>query len=152
MTTDVSIRRVADELVVRNLVARLSHLADSGSDDDMTEYISIYTADGAWAPIVPASAESSASRARHGHDDILAGVQERRAAGLQGPGSNSKHFITTMTVAFETDDLAQTRCNFLVYNETNARPPVLYTVGEYRDSFVRTSEGWRLSRREIVPG
>jgi hypothetical protein len=149
MTSDVNIRRLTDELHIRNLVARLSHLADSGTDEEMNEYISIYTPDGAWAPIVPQAAETLE---RRGRDAVLAGVMERRGAGLQGPGSNSKHFVTTMTVAFESDDVAVSRCNFLVYNNTNERPPVLFSCGEYRDRFVRTSEGWSLARREIFPG
>jgi hypothetical protein len=147
--TDASIQRLIDELQIRNLVARLSHLADSGTDEEMDEYLLTYTPDGVWAPIVPGVADSSALE-RRGRDDILVGVNERRVAKLQGPGSHSKHFITTLLVTFESDDVALSRSNFLVFNETNVRPPVLFSAGEYRDRFVRGSDGWNLARREIV--
>jgi SnoaL-like domain len=146
---DASIRRLVDELQIRNLVARLSHLADSGTDEEMEAYLQIYTPDGVWAPVVPGTADSSALE-RRGRDDILAGVNERRAAKLQGPGSHSKHFITTVLVTFESDDVALSRSNFLVFNETDVRPPVVFSTGEYRDHFVRGPEGWNLARREIV--
>lgn len=145
---DSSIQRLIDELQIRNLVARLSHLADSGTDEEMEEYLSIYTPDGVWAPIVPGATDRALER--RGRDDILAGVNERRAAKLQGPGSHSKHFITTVLVTFDSDDVALSRSNFLVFNETNVRPPVLFSAGEYRDRFVRGPEGWNLVRREIV--
>jgi hypothetical protein len=145
---DSSIQRLIDELQIRNLVARLSHLADSGTDEEMEEYLSIYTPDGVWAPIVPGATNRALER--RGRDDILAGVNERRAAKLQGPGSHSKHFITTVLVTFESDDVTLSRSNFLVFNETNVRPPVLFSAGEYRDRFVRGPEGWNLARREIV--
>jgi hypothetical protein len=152
MTKQASIGRLADELEIRNLVARLSHLADTGTDEEMDEYISIYTPDGAWAPVVPGATENGPALERRGRDEVLAGVNERRAAKLQGPGSHSKHFVTTMLVAFESDQVAVSRSNFLVLNETNARPPVIYSAGEYRDRFVRSREGWKLARREIIAG
>jgi hypothetical protein len=152
MTLDVSISRLVDELEIRNLVARLSFLADTGTDEEMNDYISIYTPDGVWAPIIPGAGENSRTLERRGRDEVLAGVMERRAAKLQGPGSHSKHFVTTMLVAFESDEVALSRSNFLVFNEMNARPPVVYSGGEYRDRFVRRPEGWRLERREIIAG
>jgi SnoaL-like domain len=152
MTNDVSISRLVDELAIRNLVARLSFLPHTDTDEEMDDYISIYTPDGAWAPVVPGASEDSRTLERRGREEVLAGVKERRAAKLQGPGSHSKHFVTTILVAFESDEVAVCRSNFLVFNEINARPPVVYSGGEYRDRFVRRPEGWQLARREIIAG
>jgi 3-phenylpropionate/cinnamic acid dioxygenase small subunit len=152
-TDDRMLRRVVDELEIRNTVARLSHLADSAHDQDVDEYLDIYLEDGAWAPMLPPGATPSAqSLERRGRDQIRDGVLERRRAGLQGPGSHSKHFVTTTMVTFRSDDEAVSRSNFIVYNDTDVRPPTVYSVGEYRDYFARSSDGWRLARRELYPG
>jgi 3-phenylpropionate/cinnamic acid dioxygenase small subunit len=153
VTVDQTWRRVADELEIRNTVARLSHLADSGTDQDIDAYLDIYLEDGAWAPMLPPGATPSAqSLERRGRDQIRAGVLERRKGGLQGPGSHSKHFVTTTMITFQSDDEAVSRSNFIVYNDTDTRPPSVYSVGEYRDYFTRSGGGWKLSRRELYPG
>jgi 3-phenylpropionate/cinnamic acid dioxygenase small subunit len=150
---DRILRQAVDELEIRNTVARLSHLADSGSDQDIDEYLDVYLEDGAWAPMLPpGSAPSGQSLERRGRDQIRNGVLERRKAGLQGPGSHSKHFVTTTMVTFQSDDEVVSRSNFIVYNDTDVRPPTVYSVGEYRDYFTRSSDGWKLVRREIYPG
>jgi 3-phenylpropionate/cinnamic acid dioxygenase small subunit len=150
---DVDAGRVADELRIRNLVARLTHLADSGTEDQLEEYLSIFTEDALWVVMGGlAGGTSLAAQERRGRDEILEGVRERRAAGIQGPGTNTKHGITTMMVAFESDDKAIARCNWVYYVDTNTDAPRLAAMGEYRNTFVRTSQGWQLACRELIPG
>ena len=38
---------------------------------------------------------------RRGRDEIAMGIKERRAAGVQGPGSGTMHIVATSTVVFE---------------------------------------------------
>ncbi len=132
---------------IRNVIARIAQTADTGT---IEEYIANFTDDAAWEmpdnPIigVPGSV-------RKGHEEILVGVRERRGSGLQGPGSNTRHMLTTSAVTVESDDRATARSYFLFVGETATAPKIL-TVGQYDDVFVRGPAGWQLSHRVITMG
>jgi 3-phenylpropionate/cinnamic acid dioxygenase small subunit len=147
---DPVVQRVADELEIRNLVAELSQLADTASDDELDKYLALFTDDAIWA--VLADSKALQVQARQGHAEILAGVRERRAAGIQGPGTDTRHVVSTLVVTFETSDRALARCYWQYYTNTSSSAPVLALMGEYRNTLVRTPQGWRLARRELVPG
>jgi ketosteroid isomerase-like protein len=127
-------RRAADELEIRNVVARLALLADDG---DLNEYISLFTEDAHW--------EAGGFPPRRGHAEILEGARQRRAAGTQGPGTNTHHVVTNLTVRVE-GDTATASAYYLMMANTNATPTPRAT-GSYRDEFRRTPDGWKLSRR-----
>lgn len=135
------------ELEIRNVVARLAQLADSG---DLDEYLSLMTADVVWA--MPASPHVGvAASERRGHDEIAAGAKDRTAAGLQGPGSDTMHTITTMSIRVDGDDLATADSSFIFWMTTSTAPTPK-SIGRYHDSFRRTGDGWKLTRRTIAFG
>ena len=135
MTT---VQRVADELEVRNVVARLAQYADGG---DLDAYVELYTPDGLWdMPGAP----------RKGRDEIRAGAAARRASGEAGPGSNTRHVVTTTAVTVDGDD-AVADSVWLFYTSTSTAPS-LFNMGTYRDHLVRTPTGWQVAHREIVFG
>ncbi len=140
MSSD-SIRDVADELEIRNLLARLAQCADDA--EDLDEYVQLFTEDAVW--------EGSAVGRRKGHAEILEGARERRASGTSGPGANSRHVVTTAAVRLG-GDVASGRSVFQFYRQTHAQP-VLATMGVYEDAFRRTRDGWKLAHRRILgPG
>jgi 3-phenylpropionate/cinnamic acid dioxygenase small subunit len=147
---DPAVQRLADELEIRNLVAELSQLADSASDDELDRYLALFTEDATWATL--ADGPTLAAQERKGHQEILEGVRERRAAGIQGPGTDTRHVISTVVVSFETSDKAFARCYWQYFTNTSSSAPVLGLMGEYRNTFVRTPQGWKLARRELIPG
>lgn len=142
------VRRVADELEIRNVVARIAHLADTAAIDELDQYVSLFTEDALW--VVPAGGPVPAQQ-RQGHAEILEAARERRMAGAQGPGAQSRHLISTHAVTFSTNDEAQSHCYWQVARKTDGGDFVTSAVGGYRDTFVRTPQGWRLKRRELVP-
>ena len=93
MGLEERIQRLADELEVRNTIARLAHLADDG---DLDEYIQIFTPDAVWEG-------ASGFAARKGREDILSGARERRAGGTSGPGTHTRHVISTTAVRVDGD-------------------------------------------------
>ncbi len=128
----------SDELQVRNLIARIAQLADMGGLDD---YVQCFTRDACWEmPGAP----------RRGWDDIRAGGQQRRATGQSGPGSASRHVITTVAVSV-AGDVAEATSYWQFYIATDSAPQ-LQSMGHYDDEFVRTADGWRLDRRHITIG
>jgi uncharacterized protein (TIGR02246 family) len=138
MTTDLD--RLADELAVRNLIARIAHGADGG---EMDEYEQFFTEDCDWEfPLGP----------RHGRADIRAGAQGRRDDGLTGPGAYSRHVITTLAVDAPGDGTATALSTWIFYRQTSTTPTI-HNMGQYRDTLRREPDGkWRLARREIVIG
>jgi len=133
---------IADELEIRNLLARVAQLADSG---DIDEYMACYTRDAVWSmPANPANGLPASTK--EGHDDIRAGVVERRAGGVQGPGSNTRHVVTTSTVTVSGDTATGT--SYFMFMSGAA----IQSVGQYDDRFVRGEDGWMVAHRTIVIG
>jgi uncharacterized protein (TIGR02246 family) len=138
MSDDAVSRRVADELEIRTVVARLAQYADDG---DLDDYLDLFTEDAVWnMPGAP----------RTGRADIRAGAEARRASGETGPGSHSRHMVTTMAVTLDGDDGV---CDsyWLFYVDTDSAP-VVKLCGAYRDTFRRAPSGWKLARRDVVFG
>ncbi|HXA34680.1 MAG TPA: nuclear transport factor 2 family protein [Acidimicrobiales bacterium] len=135
-------QQVADELEIRNLVADLAHMADMASEDELTDYSSRFTHDARW---------ELAGNELQGRDAILTGARERRAAGTQGPGTNSRHVITTQSVRLEGPDAATGEAYFLFVGDTTTTPQIR-GIGHYLDRFQRTPEGWKLAHRTITFG
>ena len=135
-----------DELEIRNVLARLAQLADDGDTDG---YVALLTEDVVWAmPGNPAI--GLAASERRGHDEIARGQRERMAAGHQGPGTDTMHVISTISVQLE-GDTAIVRSYFQYWGDT-AHAPVIRNMGRYRDELRRTRDGWKLARRSISFG
>ena len=130
---------IADELAIRNVIARVAQLADTG---DLDEYLTLFTEDASW--------EMPGVAPRQGHGDIRTGAEERRASKLQGPGANSRHVITT--TAIWTDGDSATGRSYWMFVTNTIEQPTVSLIGQYDDTFVRTATGWRLARRAITMG
>ena len=132
--------RVADEADIRNVITRLAHLADDG---DLNEYVTLFTDDGVW--------ERPGETIR-GRRDLLAGAEQRRQSGLQGPGTNTHHVNTTLWVQLDGPDEASAQSYFLFVGDTDTAAPAIRSIGRYLDTFRRTPDGWKFASRKIVPG
>jgi ketosteroid isomerase-like protein len=129
-----------DERDVRSLVARIAHLADWG---DLDEYISCFTEDSVWEWL---------DVRNEGAEAIRADRTTRRAAGQQGPGSGSRHVVTTQYVEVDGSDVARAQ-SYLLYivGITTNDGPSNKIVNRYDDSFRRTPDGWKLAHRRCLP-
>ena len=132
---------------IRTLLARIAQLADTG---DLEEYLTLFTEDAVWGmPDNPAVGMTA--NEKKGHAEILAGAQERRASRLQGPGTESRHVLTTIAIDVESDDRATARSYFMFFGSTSTAP-TLRTMGQYDDVLVKGERGWQLARRRITVG
>jgi uncharacterized protein (TIGR02246 family) len=127
-----------DELAVRNLVARVAQYADG---PDVDAYVALFTPDAVWdMPGAP----------RRGHGEIRAGSEERRAAGTIGPGSNTRHVVSTTAVTVDGDNAtADSVWQFFL---DTATAPRLQLMGTYHDEMVRAGDEWKLAHRTITFG
>jgi uncharacterized protein (TIGR02246 family) len=130
--------RLAVESTIRNLITRFAHLADEG---DLDEYEQVFTADAEW---------NMPGGERRGRADIRAGAEDRRTTGTTGPGSATRHVITTVSVAFD-GDTPTAQSYFLFFGDTTTAP-TLRIMGVYRDRFRHEDGRWRLARRDIELG
>ncbi len=129
---------VGDELAIRNLIARLSLNADMGNE---REYMSSFALDAVWnIPGAPV----------RGHDEIRDALVARRAQGVAGPGTQTRHMVSTTAVTVDGDS-ASANSYFQFFTDTVVAP-TLRAVGAYRDTFTRTNDGWKLQTRDITFG
>ena len=136
------LQKVADELEIRNIIGRLAQLADGGDPD---EYVSLFTADGIWE--MKPSPGNAGFPARTGRADIKAGVLERRANKVQGPGTHTMHVLTTTVVTLNGDKARVT--SYMTFLKDTSSNPQVAIAAFYEDQFVREKDGWRIARRTI---
>ena len=129
---------MSDELAVRNVVARLAILADEG---DLGEYVGLFADEALW---------EMPGNSIQGRANLLAGAIERRSGGTVGPGSNTRHVITTQSVAVDGDEA--TSDAYWQFWVNTATEPSIALFGTYRDRLVRTADGWKLAHRIISYG
>jgi hypothetical protein len=139
------VRQVADELEIRNIIARLAQLADTG---DPTEYGSLFTEDAIWE-VRPNPGEPPQFPAVKGRAAVVAALLQRRADKLSGPGTHYYHNIGTTSVKV-TGDTATARSNMFFLKNANTKPEISM-LRIYNDQYVRTKDGWKLAVRYIDP-
>lgn len=134
------IDRLLIERACERLVVDYCHLTDHGQAARVAD---LFTEDGVWT-----AGESALS----GRERILRGFQKRQ----DNTARMSRHVCSTMQIEVIDADTAR-GCVYLTLYRHDAEPgrtmsplhgPAM--VGEYRDEFRRTPDGWRFHRRELI--
>jgi 3-phenylpropionate/cinnamic acid dioxygenase small subunit len=129
---------------VQRLVAQLALQADAGTLED---YLDLFTEDAVWE--VPANDRAGVPAARCvGHDEIATSVRQRRALGVQGPGTGAMHHITTQEI--EVHGEQATGRIYYQFVAIVDGVPTIRTLGQYRDRYRRTTNGWKLAHRVVL--
>ena len=136
MTLDPG-QTLAAELEIRNLIARLAHLADDGNLD---EYLELFTEDASWSHL--------GDTPRVGKASIGEGAEQRIRESVQGPGSGTRHLNTTLYVTIEDPNHAEAISYFLYVGTRGGVVPM--KTGRYIDQFLCTTDGWKLASRVLV--
>lgn len=141
------IQRCIAESEIRNVIARIGHLADDG---DIDEYLTYWAEDASWGdPTRPV---------KRGHAELRARVIADREAGVQGPGTASRHVNTALWVEVLDADHARAESYFLYITNANAgapgssdaaNTPVVQLTGRYQDSLIRVDGRWKMHHRTI---
>jgi ketosteroid isomerase-like protein len=122
------------------LVTQYCHFVDHGEAARVGE---LFTEDGVWA-----SPETTMT----GREAIVRGFQRRQ----DNTARISRHVCENLLVEVIDADTATGVVYLTLYRHDGepgaptapAQAPAI--VGEYRDRFVRTPEGWRIQRRDVV--
>jgi hypothetical protein len=126
-----ALQRLADQLEIRELVARYNYAIDEGRPE---EWVATFVPDGTF--------ESTALGTHSGpqglHDFAVGYI-----AAFTG-----RHCTSDFTVDIDGDD-ARSRCYLIAVN--NAGPPSILATAVYDDVLRRTADGWRFVHRKVAP-
>jgi len=136
VSTWIGIERECTRLVLRSLRAF--------DDRDWIAYADLFAADGVFIR-ANAPAEPLVGRAA-----IRQALEERPASRL------TRHLCTNLEIDVLDEEHARGFCYLLLYAGDATQPEAVggrqadgvQRIGEYRDAFVHTAEGWRIGRRE----
>ena len=134
-----ALQRLLIERECGALVTDYCHFVDHG---EAARIADLFTKDGVW---------TSEQVTMSGRDELAAGFQRRQDQAAR----MSRHVCNNLRLEVIDEDHAQGTVYLTLYRhdgEPGRRLSPLEQpemVGEYRDEFVRTSDGWRISRREI---
>ena len=128
-----------DRLDIRSVIARIAHASDS---EAVGEYLGLLTDDVVWE--LPGAPPTTGVAA------MTAGIEARRASGASGPGSNTRHAVSTIDVQID-GDVATSRAFWEFLTHTRSQPQVA-AVGMYVDTLRRTEAGWKVAHRVVSLG
>ena len=135
---DVATRNEIERACER-LVTQYCHFVDHGEASKIAD---LFAKDGVW---------TSPENSMNGQEEIRAGFALREA----NKARMSRHVCNNFLVDVIDEDHAGGTVYLTLYRhdgkEGRAVSPLnsAVMVGEYRDRFVRTSEGWRFEHREV---
>ncbi len=130
--------QASDELEIRNVLGRLSQLADRGLLSELEDYVACFTDDGVFE--MPGDI-------RRGADDIREGAAARRTD--TGPEVHTRHIVGSTAISFTGPDDAVVQSNFVFGGPGPDGKASIMLVGHYDDDFRRTPTGWRVAHRKI---
>lgn len=137
---------LADELQIRNLIARVAHAADTADPERLrSEYLDCFTDDAVFELRTSGSVGSAVAGVMRGKAEILASALDRRRIGLQGPGTHTMHVVTSTALHVGGDE-ARAQSSFMFLGRLNASP-VIQVAGLYDDQFRKVQGKWRIAHR-----
>jgi hypothetical protein len=129
--------RAEDDIAIRNLLGLTALLGDEGDPED---YRRVYAPAATWRM----GGNGLTDPVQSGADEIVAATTARRAKGIGGPGSGTRHLVVPLHVEV-TGDRAHAVSQYLFLSGT-----AIAAVGIYRDDLIRTEHGWQISNRAIT--
>jgi len=127
---------VAIEAACARLVVSYTHLVDGGRAADIAD---LFAENGVW---------SSPQQRMKGRAALRAGFASRQAQTER----TSRHVCTNLLVDVVDADHATGLVYLSLYRHDgdDVGPAVPALIGDYRDTFVRTPDGWRFDERHLT--
>ena len=129
----------SDREQIIDLMARFAQATDEGTPE---EYAACLAED--------ISMTLFSGKTTKGRDAVVAESMGRRAGGKVGPGSQTRHIVSTISVKV-SGDTAAVRAYLLVMADEGGDSVVPKKMFAYRDRYRRTASGWRLAERVVLP-
>jgi hypothetical protein len=119
-----------DYIEIQQLYARYNVAIDSG---DAEGYAACFTPDGVF------------NKQFKGHDGLTGFIKQWRE---KMNGANRRHWNTNLVITPTAEGAKGTVYLFLM--DVGVRPPTIMTAAKYDDELVKTSDGWRFTRRQTT--
>ena len=129
----------SDREQIVDLMARFAQATDDGTPE---EYAACLAED--------ISMTLMSGKTTKGRDAVVTESMGRRAGGKVGPGSHTRHIVSTISVKV-SGDVAVVRAYLLVIVDEGGDNVVPKKLFAYRDRYRRTPDGWRLAERVVQP-
>ncbi len=132
--------KIEIERACERLIYEYCYLVDH---DEAAKIADLFTEDGIWINV---------NVTMKGREGIRSGFQKRQ----DNKGRMSRHVCTNVLVDVISEQSARATVYMSLYfhdaEPGRERSPTdcLQKLGEYRDEFVKTGNGWRFARREVV--
>lgn len=127
-----------DRLDIQQLVARYPYALDTGEDEGRA-YGNLFAADGQFvSPVGTIEGRSALAEFASGHRPG------------QGP-LHVRNFSTNVLIEPSPEGATGKVYAVVISIGENGDPSSIFTGGHFEDVYVKTSEGWRIKRREFVP-
>lgn len=137
--------RCEDLIEIGQLLAQIAFTTDHA--ENLADYLALLTDDVVWVfPANPAAGTAAASYA--GIEAVAEGAEARRAAGVQGPGTHTRHAVSSEVVELLGPDTARAHAYWCYYTDTH-RSPKINSMGRYENEFRRVDGVWRLAKRVV---
>jgi 3-phenylpropionate/cinnamic acid dioxygenase small subunit len=131
---------MTEEREIENLIYRYAELIDAGdlaAVADLFRNASIVAPDGGET---------------RGYDAVLAMYEGATRIYPESGTPCTQHVTTNLQLTVDSEaGTARGSCYFTVFQSLPDFPLQAIIAGQYRDSFERSDEGWRFSRREMYP-
>lgn len=128
---------IEDRLAIQDLYARYSVTVDSGDDEG---WVQTFTSDGAFIGANP----------MHGRESLRAFRAERRAAAGLLDYYDAQHWNNNLLLTVRGDHV-EGICYLMRVGKRRADDSIVFlSQGCYHDTIVRTDDGWRFARREVL--
>lgn len=142
----MSDHRPASPADLVQFVARVAHTMDS--DPDVSRFAELVAPD-ATLDFATGDDSGTVTSSLRGRDAIAEWASARRAGGFQGPGSGTRHSVTTTLVVSSTGTRARLLSYFCFY-ATSDTGPELKAVGSYSDEVVLRDGHLLLAARTVT--
>ena len=126
-----ALQRLADELAIRELVARYNYAIDEGRPE---EWVATFVPDGTF---------ESTALGTHTGPEALHTFAAGYIAAVTG-----RHCTSDFVIDIDGDE-ARSRCYLIAVN--NAAAPIISATAVYDDVLRRTPDGWRFVHRKVSP-
>jgi hypothetical protein len=150
------IQWAVDELEIRNVIASLALVSDMG---EIEEWGMLFTEEAHYT--------IGGRPFEKGRAAIVESGRQRRMRGTHGPGSHNRHLSASVFVRSTGPDTAEAVSYLAMYKDLppegdgrepenlgndgeGVKSPELLVLGTYRDRFSRTSDGWKVSHRDLA--
>ncbi len=137
-----------DRLAISNLIIRSGYLGDSGR---YMEWVDLFVESGQYSMI---TLENYRDTGLYLYKDKGFGnLQERAAYQLgvwQTPRAKTTHTISVVELEETAPDECSVISTFIMTRTGDQENTKLYASGTYRDTVVRTGDGWRFKERTVI--